>query len=165
MWTLETFGTRDAAQRAVSPTGAVIALDGKYWLLTVGPHRSTPAGGTRVAEVGPLPLPPAASYEMILAYVAVPPGAKSAVHVQSGPEAWYVLSGTQCVETPDTVLHLDARHPGFVPADTPLFLVATGTTTRRAFFVIVHDAARPFYTEINSWTPRGRCNLTAAPRP
>jgi quercetin dioxygenase-like cupin family protein len=165
MWTLETFATREAAQQAATPAGAVIALDGKYWLLTVGPHTSTPAGASRVAEVGPLPLPPAARYEMILAYVAVPPGAKSAVHVQSGPEAWYVLGGSQCVETPDIVLHLDAQHPGFVPADTPLFLVATGTTTRRAFFVIVHDAARPFYTEIHSWTPRGRCSSAGGPGP
>jgi hypothetical protein len=54
-------------------------------------------------------------------------------------------------------MHIDQGHGGVVPSDTPLYLIATGTTTRRAFFVIVHDAARPFYTEINSWTPRGEC--------
>jgi hypothetical protein len=156
-WRIETYPTRDAAERASTATSAVLPLDGSFWLLSVGSERPTPAGGTLVANVGPLPLPKASNYEMILAYVAVPPGAKSAVHVQSGPEAWFVLDGSQCVETPDTVLHLDRAHPGFVPADTPLFLIATGNVTRRALFVIVHDASRAFFSEINSWKPKGRC--------
>jgi quercetin dioxygenase-like cupin family protein len=160
VWTLETFPTRADAERALTPTGAVVEAENKIWLLTVGSHRPAPAGGIRVAEIGPLPLPAAASYEIILAHVAVPPGARSAAHVQSGPEAWYVLSGSQCVETPDTVLHIEQGHGGIVPADTPLFLVATGTAIRRAFFVIVHDAARPFYTEIDTWKPRGMCGTT-----
>jgi quercetin dioxygenase-like cupin family protein len=158
LWTLETFPSRAAAQQAMSATGAVVDVDGKVWLLTVGPHRPVPPGAVRAAEIGPLPLPPAKSYEMMLAYVAVPPGSQSAVHVQSGPEAWYVLAGSQCVETPSTVQHIAQGSGGIVPADTPLYLIATGTTMRRAFFVIVHDAARPFYTEINSWKPRGACS-------
>jgi quercetin dioxygenase-like cupin family protein len=159
VWTVETFPTRAQAERAKTATSAVVEAEKKIWLLTVGPHHAAPAGATREAEIGPLPLPSAASYEIMLAHVEVPPGARSAVHVQSGPEAWYVLSGSQCVETPDTVLRIGQGQGGIVPADTPLFLVATGTVTRRAFFVIVHDAARPFYTEINSWTPRGMCRL------
>jgi quercetin dioxygenase-like cupin family protein len=157
MWTLERFPTRAAADQARTPTGAVVTLDHAIWLLTVGPYQVAPKGVMRVAEVGPLPLPPAASYEILFAYVAVPSGARSAVHVQSGPEAWYVLSGSQCVETPTTVQHIAAGQSGLVPGDTPLYLVATGTGIRRAFFVIVHDAARPFYTEIGTWRPRGLC--------
>jgi quercetin dioxygenase-like cupin family protein len=157
IWTLETFATRAAAEHAMTPTGAIVEAEHKFWLMTVGSHRASPPGATRVADVGPLPLPSAKSYEILLAHVAVPPGSRSAVHVQSGPEAWYVLSGSQCVETPSTVLHIDQGHSGLVPADTPLYLIATGTGMRRAFFVIVHDAARPFYTEIDSWKPRGAC--------
>jgi quercetin dioxygenase-like cupin family protein len=156
-WTLETFPTRAAAEHAMTPTSAVAEVDQKYWLMTVGGRPTASPGATHAAEIGPLPLPPAKSYEMILAYVAVPPGSRSAIHVQSGPEAWYVLSGSQCVETPSTVLHIDQGHGGVVPADTPLYLIATGTGIRRAFFVIVHDAARPFYTEINTWKPKGLC--------
>ena len=156
-WTLETFPTRSAADRAKTATSAVVEIDNKIWLLSVGSSRPVPTGATREAQIGPLPLPTAASYEMLLAYVAVPPGSRSAVHVQSGPEAWYVLAGSQCVETPANVLHIDQGHGGMVPADTPLFLIATGSTMRHAFFVIVHDAGRPFYTEINSWKPTGAC--------
>jgi quercetin dioxygenase-like cupin family protein len=136
-------------------------MDHAIWLLSVGPHGLSRKGVMRVAEVGPLPLPPATSYEILFAYVGVPAGARSAVHVQSGPEAWYVLSGSQCVETPTTVQHIAEGQTGFVPADTPLYLVATGTGLRRAFFVIIHDAARPFYTEINTWRPRGLCRAGA----
>jgi len=157
VWTLDAFPTRAAAVRAQVPTSAIVEMDGKAWLLTVGPRRPPTPGAQRVADIGPLPLPKASGYEMILAYVAVPPGSRSAVHVQSGPEAWYVLAGSQCVETPSTVRHIDQGQSGIVPADTPLYLVATGTVTRRAFFVIVHDTARPFYSEINTWKPRGAC--------
>jgi len=157
MWIVETFPSRAAAERVRTPTGAVVESEGETWLLTVGADRPTPSGGTRLATIGPLPLPPAKGYEIMLAHVSVPPGSQSAVHVQSGPEAWYVLSGSQCVETPKTVQHIDKGHSGIVAADTPLYLMATGTTTRSAFFVIVHDTARPFYTEINSWTPTGAC--------
>jgi quercetin dioxygenase-like cupin family protein len=157
MWMLERFPTRAAAEQARTPSGAVVEMDHGIWLLSVGAHRLSRQGVVPVAEVGPLPLPPATSYEILFAYVGVPAGARSAVHVQSGPEAWYVLSGSQCVETPTTVQHIAEGQTGFVPADTPLYLVATGTGVRRAFFVIIHDAARPFYTEINTWRPRGLC--------
>ena len=157
VWIVESFPSRAAAEQARTPSGAVVQAEGETWLLTVGADRPTPAGGNRLATIGPLPLPPAKGYEVMLAHVSVPPGSQSAVHVQSGPEAWYVLSGSQCVETPHTVFHVDKGHSGMVPADTPLYLIATGTTTRSAFFVIVHDTARPFYTEINSWKPTGAC--------
>jgi hypothetical protein len=157
MWNLSAYSTRIEADQRATPTSAVVALDGEFWRLEVGPRGDPVRGAARNATIGPIPLPAAKSYEILFAFVAVPPGSHSAIHVQSGPEAWYVLAGSQCVETPDTVLHIAQGHGGMVPADTPLYLVATGTTTRRAFFVIVHDAARPFYTEVDSWHPQGKC--------
>jgi quercetin dioxygenase-like cupin family protein len=132
-------------------------MDKSFWLLDIEPKVSHEARAATTSTISPIPLPRARGYEIIYAYVAVPPGAHSAIHVQSGPEAWYVLAGSQCVETPDTVLHIAQGGGGMVPADTPLYLIATGTSTRRAFFVIVHDTERPFYTEIDSWHPKGRC--------
>ncbi len=157
VWNVLGFATRPEAESQMTPTSAVVEVDNTFWLLNVAPTVSHHEHAMQAAAIKPIPLPPAKSYEIIFAYVAVPPGAHSAIHVQSGPEAWYVLAGSQCVETPDTVLHIRQGSGGMVPADTPLYLVATGTTTRRAFFVIVHDAERPFYTEIDSWHPRGKC--------
>jgi hypothetical protein len=156
-WKVAAFRTRAEAESGTSPTSAVIEMDSEFWLLSIAPTVALSERAVRAAVIKPIPLPPARRYEIIFAYVAVPPGAHSAIHVQSGPEAWYVLAGSQCVETPDTVLHIQQGGGGVVPGDTPLYLVATGTSTRRAFFVIVHDAERPFYTEIESWHPRGRC--------
>jgi quercetin dioxygenase-like cupin family protein len=157
VWNVQAFATRPGAESQMTPTSAVIEMDNMFWLLNVAPTVSRQPHALQATAIRPIPLPPAKSYEIIFAYVAVPPGAHSAIHVQSGPEAWYVLAGSQCVETPDTVLHIGQGAGGMVPADTPLYLVATGTTMRRAFFVIVHDAERPFYTEIDSWHPRGKC--------
>ena len=161
-WSVTAFATRSEADSRHTPTSALVELDQKFWLLDVTPGVGHDDHSGRKSTISPIPLPRAQRYEIVYAYVAVPPGAHSATHVQSGPEAWYVLSGSQCVETPDTVLHINQGGGGMVPADTPLYLVATGTTTRRAFFVIVHDANRPFYTEIDSWHPRGRCGSTGA---
>ncbi len=159
-WNVTAFPTRAEAESHWTATSAVIEMDNSFWLLDVAPDLGREGHAQHTSSIRPIPLPPATSYEIIFAYVAVPPGAHSAIHVQSGPEAWYVLAGSQCVETPDTVLHIGRGGGGMVPADTPLYLVATGTTTRRAFFVIVHDAQRPFYTEIDSWHPRGKCGKT-----
>jgi len=30
-------------------------------------------------------------------------GMRAAIHRHSGPEAWYLLSGTQCLKTPDGI--------------------------------------------------------------
>ncbi len=164
VWNVAAFSTRLEAESRQTPTSAVIEMDNRFWLLNIAPTVNRQERALRTSAITPIPLPPAKSYEIIFAYVAVPPGAHSAIHVQSGPEAWYVLAGSQCVETPDTVLHIRQGAGGMVPADTPLYLVATGTTTRRAFFVIVHDAERPFYTEIDSWHPRGKCGKTVDAR-
>ena len=82
----------------MTPTSAVVEVDNTFWLLNVAPTVSHHEHAMQAAAIKPIPLPPAKSYEIIFAYVAVPPGAHSAIHVQSGPEAWYVLAGSQCVE-------------------------------------------------------------------
>jgi hypothetical protein len=157
-WTLETFPSRGAAEQAASSSNVVATADGRAWLFTVGEHRVHHPGATEVAVVGPMPVPAAAGYEAVFAYLVVPPGSHSQVHTHSGPEGWYVVSGSQCLETPSTTLRLTGGHGGFVGFDMPMYLTVTGITMRHAFFLVFHDAKRPFNTVIDSWTPTGICN-------
>ena len=156
VWMLDTAATLSAAQAQAGPTGLALEADGRIWLLTVGPRRGPPHGLGRVAEVGPLPLPPARRYEIVIAFAKVPPGAHSASHTHSGPEAWYVVAGAQCVETARGVFRATAGHGTIVPADTPMHLTATGPDERRAFFLVVHDAARAWDIP-SQWQPTGAC--------
>lgn len=65
-----------------------------------------------LADVGPLPIEAAQgrfSAESLKSAFA--PGMTAPVHVHSGPEAFYALSGGSCLETPDGVqVALGAGH-------------------------------------------------------
>jgi hypothetical protein len=39
----------------------------------------------------------------------------------------------------------------------PMHLTATGTETRRALVLILHDASQPATTPASDWTPKGLC--------
>ena len=72
-WHLRTFPTRAAAEAARSATGIVVQEDGRVWLSEFGPRDSGPRGGKAVAEIGPLELPPAKTYEGIGETMTVAP--------------------------------------------------------------------------------------------
>jgi len=44
-----------------------------------------------------------------------------------------------------------------VPEGPPMHLTATGTETRRALVLILHDATQPATTPATDWTPKGLC--------
>ncbi len=116
-----------------------------------------------MTEIGPIPdIPIAASYELQVADAdfgpAMNPAISKAVHTHSGPEIWYLLTGEQCLETPNGSQHAKAGEGMFAPANTPMQLNITGTGNREALFAIVHNAAKPA-TTISDWQPKGDCQI------
>jgi len=81
-WHLRTFPTRAAAEAARSATGIVVQEDGRVWLSEFGPRDSGPRGGKAFAEIGPLELPPAKTYEAVVSYAVMSPGDRSLVYRQ-----------------------------------------------------------------------------------
>ena len=55
-WHLDVYPTRAAAEQAKGSRGTVIESLGKVWLLSIEAAGWRPAGGERVAEIGPLPV-------------------------------------------------------------------------------------------------------------
>jgi quercetin dioxygenase-like cupin family protein len=111
----------------------------------------------RVARVGPLPLTPGRAYVAYYIEGVVPPGARTPAHRHAGPEAWYVLQGTNCLETPDGVRTAGAGETLVVPEGSPMVLTCVGTTVRRSLAVVVHDAAQHWTILAPDWTPMGAC--------
>jgi len=107
-WHLTTFATRRAADAAKRRGDAVVSADGRVWLSSIGSRGDTAARGKHVAAIGPLPMPKASAYRVEMYYVIMPPRAHTLVHTHPGPEAWYVLEGEQCLDTPAGVFR--ARH-------------------------------------------------------
>jgi quercetin dioxygenase-like cupin family protein len=153
---LETFPTTEMAQHAATPASAVVQAAEKVWLLTLGSKGEQSQGGKFVAEVGPLQIPPAPSYEIVAAEADLGPEANVMVHTHSGPEAWYLLAGEQCLELPDRTVRARGGEGMFAPADTPMKLNIMGKSKRDALFIVVHDAARSWNTW-SDWQPKGLC--------
>jgi len=92
-WRIETFPSLAAAQGAAGPLALAAEHGGRAWLFTLGPAGGATPGGTRVAEIGPVPVVPASRYLLRVNRAGGPPGAMTPVHSHSGSEAFYVLAG------------------------------------------------------------------------
>lgn len=144
-WRVETFPTLAAAQAASGPTGLVAESAGQIWLLTLSPRGGASPGGTRVAEVGPLPVVEATEYLLRINEAAGPPGSVTPVHIHPGSEAFYVLTGEQSIRTPTGTIRVAAGRPEAGPGGgTPLQVSSTGATDLLALVMFVVDAAQPF---------------------
>ena len=157
-WHLDTYPTRAEAEAAKGPRGTVVESLGKVWLLTIDVAGWRPSGGARVAEIGPLPVSPDAKYSAQYMEAIFTPGMTAPAHRHSGPEAWYTLAGETCLETPEgkMVGRAGGSHV-IVPGGPPMHLTATGTETRRALVLILHDSTQPPTTPARDWTPKGLC--------
>jgi hypothetical protein len=86
------------------------------------------------------------------------PGMQSTVHRHPGTEAWFVLSGAQCIETPRGI---QIGRPGapsvIVPPGDPMLLTGIGTEQGHWLVLILMDAAMPRGLPADDWTPKHIC--------
>lgn len=158
-WKIYTFADAQAAERAKSSHGAVVQAFGRVWLFEVGDKGQDLVGGQHLADVGPLPIE-ATRGDFSAEYLksTFPPGATAPVHVHSGPEAFYAISGASCLETPDGVqVARGAGHSLMVRRGPPMLLMAIGQETRQGFALILHGEGSPPTTLTSDWTPKGLC--------
>jgi len=156
-WHLYEYPSRAAADGAKGKHGSVIESYGKVWLLNVADANWSASGGKKVARVGPLPLTHGGSYTAVYMEATFMPGMKSQVHRHPGPEAWYVLKGEQCLETPGHKAVVRAGESGIVPEGPPMMLTGTGTGERRSLVLILHDSAKSMSLPATDWKPDGSC--------
>lgn len=148
-WRIENFPTLDEAQSAAaaSPTSLAAAVSGKVWLFTLGQKGGTTAGGTKVAEVGPVPVFAAPEYLLRINHAGGPPGSKTPVHSHPGSESFYVLAGQVGQRTPHGVSRTEAGQTmvGHGP-DMPMEVFSSGTTDLDQLVMFLLDATRPAST-------------------
>jgi hypothetical protein len=144
-WRLETFASLSEAQAVEGPTSLAAEVAGKAWLFTLGPKDGATRGGSKVAEVGPVPEIKAPEYLLRINRGSGPPGAKTPVHTHPGSEAFYVLTGRLGQRTPHGVSHADAgKTMNGHGADMPMEVFSAGTTDLDQIVLFVVDATRPF---------------------
>ena len=144
-WRVENFPTLAQAEAATGPYGLAVGSGGKVWFFTLGPAGGSSAGGTKVVEIGPLPMLIASDYVLRVNEATGPPGSITAVHTHPGSEAFYVLAGEQCVRTAQKMIRVVVGRAETGPgADTPLQVSNCGSTDLLSLVVFVVDATRPF---------------------
>jgi quercetin dioxygenase-like cupin family protein len=144
-WRVENFPTLAQAKAIEGPASLSADVAGKAWLFTLGSAGGSTPGGTKVAEVGPVPPINAPEYLLRITHSGGPPGAKTPVHSHPGAEAFYVLTGRMGQKTPHGVTYTEAGqsmngHEG----DMSMEVFSAGTTDLDQIVMFVVDATRPF---------------------
>ena len=145
-WRIDNFPTLAQAQAAAGPTGLAAEVAGKVWVFTLGPKGgSTAPGGSKVAEIGPVPPIEAPEYLLRINNTGGSPGVKTPVHTHPGSETFYVLTGQLSQKTPHGSSHADAGQSmaGHGPG-MPMEVSSSGTTDLNALVMFVVDATKPF---------------------
>jgi hypothetical protein len=159
-WRVENFATVEKAKAAAGPhrwnpdtvsyegsPSLVADIAGKVWLFTLGAKGGATPGGSRVAEIGPVPEVPAPEYLLRINHGSGPPGSKTPVHTHPGSEAFYVVAGRLGQRTPHGVNYADAGQTmNGHAADMPMEVFNGGKTDVTALIMFVVDATRPFST-------------------
>ena len=157
-WHLYTYRTHEAAERAKgNSSGTVVNSLGKIWLFKIAPADWRPGNGQRVALVGPLPGFDAKEYEAryLESISGAGPG-HTPVHRHPGVEAWYVLSGAQCMQTPEKTFLIREKETGLVPAGAPMMLTRI-KGPERALVLVLQDDSQPWMTFAKDWKPTTAC--------
>ena len=146
-WTIETFPSLAAAQAAEGATSLAAEHAGKAWLFTLAASGAVTSGGTKIAEIGPVPSVAAAQYLLRVNKAAGAPAAKTRVHTHPGSEAFFVLAGKLGQRTPHGIAYAEAGQAmnGHGP-DTPMEVFSAGTDPLDQLVLFVVDASRPFST-------------------
>jgi quercetin dioxygenase-like cupin family protein len=157
-WRIETFPSLEQAKAAAgtfrwnpdavsydgSPSLAA-EVAGKVWLFTLAAPGGMTPGGSKVAEIGPVPPVVAPEYLLRVNHGSGPPASRTPMHSHPGSEAFYVVAGRLGQQTSDGVHYVDAGQTmnGHAP-DMPMEVFNAGTTDLTALIMFVVDATRPF---------------------
>ena len=159
-WHLYEYPTSAAAESAKPKSfGTVAEALGKVWLYVIAAEDWRPVSGQRVAVIGPLRVNRAAQYTARYMEAVFPPGMQTSVHTHSGPEAWYILGGVQCLQTPNTESIARAGQSAVVPMGPPMVLTRMGAEMRRSVVLVLHDTSQPWMTITTDWKPAAPCSL------
>jgi hypothetical protein len=168
-WHLDTFPDRAAAESKRGPRGTVVDGHGRQWLFTIAEQPWRPGGGDRVATIGPLVVDAGVSYTARYLETVIPPGfqeGKGAGHRHPGPEAWFLVAGGQCLETPNGVMTAQAGQSMLAPEGWPMAIASLGAELRRAVVLVLHRSSEPYVMRVDStpdaphahWQPKGLCS-------
>jgi quercetin dioxygenase-like cupin family protein len=157
-WHIDRYPDTASAEAARTPASAVVSALGQVFLQTVNDRADwRPQGGERLARVGPFPAPQGVDLTARLMEATTAPGAVTRPHRHSGPEGFFVLAGSMCLETAEGATRAEPGDAMWVRGGLPMQLSSTGTEIRRSLVFVLHPSSEPWMTGAADWAPRGLC--------
>lgn len=155
-WHIREYSTQKAAtaESARHRGAAVAAAHSRYWLYILGTEAEPAQGGIERAVIGPLSVPadPSTAH---FSEAIFPPGMRTRVHSHPGPEAFYVVQGEQCMETPTDKRTIEPGGAYIVASGPHLQAAPHG---RRNLVLIIAPKGVPFVIPSDGhWTPTNFC--------
>ena len=132
----------------------VVVAHRRTWLYVLGDPQESVRGGVRRAVVGPLHMPEGAVQARFMEAI-FPPGMRTRVHSHAGPEAFYVVEGEQCMESPSDRRKLGPGMTYIVESGPPVQAAPKG---RRNLVLILAPTNAPWSSPRNDWTPSHYCD-------
>lgn len=162
-WHIDKYPSRRIAEKAAIATSTVVEAFGSVWLFTIEKRGWRARDSEQTSEIGPLPVKPAATYTAEFLRSVFTVGMTAPLHVHSGPEAFFAVTGDTCLETPQGMrVGRGAGNKLVIEAGPPMLLMAIGDIPRRGFALILHDSSQPPTTLTQSWHPQGFCERQLA---
>ena len=155
-WQIYEYRTAAAAnaEAARHRWAAVTQIHSRTWLYVLGAANVRVRGGTRRARIGPLE-PPASQVTAHFAEAIFPPGMRTRVHSHLGPEAFYVVEGEQCMETPTDQRKIRAGGTYIVASGPHIQAAPLG---RRNLVLILVPKGKPAVIPGGDWKPTQFCS-------
>lgn len=155
-WRIYEFDSQAAATAATRRQhwSSTAESHGRHWLYVLGARDGKALGGATRATIGPLSVPRGSNVSARFMDSIFTPGMRTRVYAHTGPEAFNVVDGEQCVETPSARAKLG-------PGDT--FIVAPGPHVqaaakgRKNLTLVLSAFDAPWMTLETDWTPSQDC--------
>jgi quercetin dioxygenase-like cupin family protein len=127
---------------------------GRIWVHLLGEAEEHVSGGARRAVIGPLSVPKGQPVTARFMESIFTPGMRTRVHSHSGPEAFYVLEGEQCMETPGERRKLGPGETFIVPPGPHVQAAPNG---RKNILLVLHPRDEPWMKLEPYWKPSQFC--------
>ena len=132
---------------------AVSAHD-RVWLYVIGARNEAISGGAAKAIIGPMIVPTGDAVSIRFLTSTFPPGMRTRVHSHPGSEAFYVVQGEQCVETPTVRHRITVGNNYVVQSGLHVQAAAKG---RKSLVALILRPNVIWSEPVSSWKPSKFC--------
>jgi mannose-6-phosphate isomerase-like protein (cupin superfamily) len=132
----------------------VVTAHDRIWLYVLSESAAKLPYGNHKATMGPLDLPAGRPTTIRFLESVFPPGMQTRVHSHPGIEAFYVVEGEQCMETPSERVKIPAGKT-YVVSGGPH--VQTAPKGRRNLVLLAVPDNEPWMTLESGWKPTEFC--------